>query len=144
MALEVDLSAMTFGLAGAVKDAIKARFQKVFNDNNAFVAAITVSKFKLKWVETQSKKDLHKQLLQLDDESDVQSNVETEANDYLNNAKTIENLQHYPNVRKLFLLHNTALPSSAPVKQLLSLGRLVLTSKRNRLTDDRCEKLLLM
>ena len=29
---------------------------------------------------------------QSDDESDVQSNVETEANDYLNNAKTIENL----------------------------------------------------
>ena len=56
VALKVDLSAMTVGLAGAVEDAIRARFQKVFNDNNAIIAAITVPKFKLKWVETQSKK----------------------------------------------------------------------------------------
>ena len=66
------------------------------------------------------------------------------ANDYLNNAKTIENLHHYPVVRRLFLLHNTALPSSAPIGRPFSLGGLVLTSKRNRLTDDRFEKLLLM
>ena len=175
VALKVDLSSMSIGLAGAVEDAIRACIQKVFNDNNAIIAAITVLKFKLKWIETQSKKDLYKQMFiqempshaagnqvtvgqekqaekktddfydfQSDDESDVQSNVKTEANDYLNNAKTIENLHHYPVVRRPFLLHNTALPSSAPVEWLFSLGGLVLTSKRNRLTDDRFEKLLLM
>ena len=173
--LKVDLSAMTVGIAGAVEDTIRARFHKVFNDNNAVIAAITVPKFKLKWVKTQSKKDLYKQMLiqemqshvasndvtvgqdkqaekkkddfyefQSDDKSDEQSNVETEANDYLINATTIENLQHYPVVRKLFFLYNTALPSSVPIEQLFSLGGLVLTSKRNRLTDDRFEKLLLM
>ena len=52
VALKVNLSAMTIGLAGAVEDAIRARFQKVFNDNNAIIAAITVPKFKLKWVKT--------------------------------------------------------------------------------------------
>ena len=61
--LKPDLSSMTVGLAGCVEDAIRTRFQKVFNDDNAIIAAITVPKFKLKWVETQSKKDLYKQML---------------------------------------------------------------------------------
>ena len=46
--LKPDLSLMTVGLAGCIKDAIRTRFQKVFNDNNAIIAAITVPKFKLK------------------------------------------------------------------------------------------------
>ena len=53
IALKVDLSSMTIDLAGAVEDAIRACF---FNDNNAIIAAITVPKLKLKWVETQRKK----------------------------------------------------------------------------------------
>jgi len=80
----------------------------------------------------------------LDDESDSQSIVEIEANNYLNNAKAIKSLHQYPVVKRPFLLHNTALPSSAPVEKHFSLDRLVLTSKRNWVTDDRFEKLLLM
>lgn len=178
VALRPDLSSMTIGLTGAVEDAIRDRFQKVFHDDKAIIAAITVPKFKLKWVEPQSKKDLYKRMFiqqmrsyaadnevvvvqesqdhstkkkkddfydfQSDDESESQSNVEIEANDYLNNAKTIESLHRYPVVKRLFLLHNTALPSSAPVERLFSLGGLVLTPKHNRLIDDRFEKLLLM
>ena len=178
VALRPDLSSMTIRLTGAVEDAIRDRFQKVFHDDKAIIAAITVPKFKLKWVEPQSKKDLYKQMFiqqmrsyaadnevvvvqesqdhstkkkkvdfydfKSDDESVSQSNVEIEANDYLNNAKTIESLHRYPVVKRLLLLHNTALPSSAPVERLFSLGGLVLTPKRNRLIDDRFEKLLLM
>ena len=70
--------------------------------------------------------------------------MEIEANDYLNNAKTIESLHRCPVVKRLFLLHNTALPSSAPVERLFSLGGLVLTPKCNRLINHRFEKLLLM
>ena len=54
--LKPDLSSMTVGLAGCIEDAIRTRLQKVFNDDDAIIAAITVPKFKLKWVETQSKK----------------------------------------------------------------------------------------
>ena len=39
---------------------------------------------------------------QSDDESESQSNVEIEANDYLNNAKTIESLHRYPVVKSFF------------------------------------------
>ena len=135
--LKSDLSSMTVGLAGCIEDAIRIRFQKVFNDDNVIIVAITVPKFKLKWVETQSQKDRYKQMLiqemrshaagndaivveemqaekkkddfydfQSDEESDSQGNVEeTEANDYLYNAKIIESLHQYPVVKRLFTPH---------------------------------------
>ena len=61
--LQPDVSSMIIGLAGAVEDAIRHCFQKVFKNGNATIAAITLSKFKFKWVEPQSKKDLYKQML---------------------------------------------------------------------------------
>ena len=77
----------------------------------------------------------------LDDEFTSESSVEIEANDYLTNASSIESLHSL--VKRLFLLYNTVLPSSAPVERLFSLG-LVLSSKRNRLVDGRFEQMLLM
>ena len=181
VALQADLSSMTIGLAGAVEDAIRHRFEKVLQNDDAILAAVTLPKFKLKWVKSQNKKSLYKQMLiqemrslaadnevtvvqdsqdqtaqstrnkkedfydfKSDDQSTSESGVEIEANGYLANAKNIENLHKYPLVKRLFLLYNTALPSSAPVKRLFSLGGLVLSSKRNRLVDGRFEKLLLM
>ena len=62
----------------------------------------------------------------------------------MNNAKTIECLHKNPVVKKIFILHNTALPSSVLVERLFRLDGLALTPKCNQLTDDRFEKLLLM
>ena len=73
--------------------------------------------------------------LKSDDESTFESDVEIEATEYLANARSIENLHKHPLVKKLFLLNNTALPSSAPVEGLFNLGGLVLSAKRNRLDD---------
>ena len=172
---------MTIGLAGAIEATIRHRFEKVFQNDDAILAAVTFPKFKLKWVEGQSKKDLYKQMLiqkirsivannevtivedsqtqaaqstrdkkddfydfKSDDESTPQCTVEVQASNYLAGAKCIQDLNKYPLVKQLFLVYNTALPSSAPVERLFSLGGLVLSSKCNRLVDVRFEKLLLM
>ena len=41
---------MTCGLVRAIEDAIRYRFEKVFQNDGAILAAITLPKFKLKWV----------------------------------------------------------------------------------------------
>ena len=148
---------------------------------SAIIAAVTLPKFKLRWVDNQIKKDQFKQVLiqeirlhanddvtetedpvqqpesqasnsqkehfyefDSDEDSTAENTIESEVNDYLSNAKQYECLKKYPKVKKLFLEYNTSIPSSAPVERLFSLGGLVLTPKRNRLTDARFEKMLLM
>jgi len=53
---------MTCGLAVAIEGAIRCCFEQVFQNDSAILAAI-MSPFKLKWVESQSTKNLHKQML---------------------------------------------------------------------------------
>ena len=59
-------------------------------------------------------------------------------------CREISSLDSYPIVKKIFLKINTVLPSSAPAERLFSLGGQVLTAKRNRLTDEHFEMLLLL
>ena len=53
-------------------------------------------------------------------------------------------LHRNPEVKILFLRYNTTLPSSAPVERLFSAGALVLTKRRNRLSDTLFESLVLL
>ena len=75
----------------------------------------------------------------LDDLDDLESEVA----EYFKNAKRLDCLDKYPKIRRLFLRYNVTIPSSAPVERLFSLGSLVLSSRRNRLTDQKFERLLL-
>jgi hypothetical protein len=59
--------------------------------------------------------------------------------------KKLESLIHkYPQIKALFLRFNTGLPSSAPVERLLSARPLILTARRNRLSDEFFKMLLIL
>uniref|UniRef100_A0A8C6LRB2 BED-type domain-containing protein n=1 Tax=Nothobranchius furzeri TaxID=105023 RepID=A0A8C6LRB2_NOTFU len=70
--------------------------------------------------------------------------AEKEVMDYLMSGYDLQILHKFQSIKTIFLKYNTPTPSSAPVERLFSLGGLVLTPKRNRLSDKRFEKLLLM
>jgi len=124
---------MTTGMAFSVEDAIKWRFEKVLDSKVAIISAITLQKFKLKWVELQATKGRYTQMLidemclyadtdceeredvdgsqkdntkkdfYLDEESTWCDSMELEAARYLSDAKTLEWLHKYPTIKKLFL-----------------------------------------
>lgn len=161
--------------------AIKTRFGPVLESHNALLAAVTLPKFKVRWLKEEQRRDALKTLLtrecrslpqrchQTQDEEDLCApqtstslnkseldffifeeedaappDCESEVFDYLKSGSEIEILNNFPNIKSLSVRYNTATPSSAPVERLFSLGSLVLTPRRNRLSDKRFEKLLLM
>ena len=56
----------------------------------------------------------------------------------------ISSLQRHPLVMKVFIQKNTGLPSSASVERLFSVGGQILTPRRNKLSDEHFEMLLLL
>jgi len=66
---------------------------------------------------------------------------------YLNDtSRDTKMLDNHPLVKSLFLHFNTNIPCSAPAERLFSspAGALILSKKRNKLTDKRFEQLLLL
>ncbi|KAL0175536.1 hypothetical protein M9458_027866, partial [Cirrhinus mrigala] len=149
---------------------------------DAVLAAVTLPKFKLRWLRSQDRKDKAKasllaecrklvldqdqqagsststpthhqsresaiddEFFSSEDEDDTSSTAESEVTDYFKSgAQEIDSLNGFALIKKISLRYNVATPSSAPVERLFSLGKLVITPKRNRLSDQKFEKLLVL
>ncbi|XP_070398294.1 uncharacterized protein [Nothobranchius furzeri] len=174
LALKDDLSKMTATLPDVIVKAIKTRFNAVLESQEGRLAAATCPKFKLRWLRDECSRVQVKELLITEcrttaaatadvpqdsqppaspDEMDFfdfeiqpreSFSAENEVTDYIRSGHELEILNQFPIVKKIYMKYNTPTPSSAPVERLFSLGGLVLSPKRNRLSDRRFEKLLLM
>ena len=69
------LSSMTAGFAFAIESSIKRRFSHIFDAKDAIIAALTLPKFKVKWVDSQEK-DSYKQMRMEELESDTDLSIE--------------------------------------------------------------------
>ena len=68
-------------MALSLEDTINRRFEKVVDSKNAIISAVTLRKFKLKWVESQAKKDHYTQMLINKMQLYAESNDSSEAED---------------------------------------------------------------
>uniref|UniRef100_A0A8C6Q9N9 HAT C-terminal dimerisation domain-containing protein n=1 Tax=Nothobranchius furzeri TaxID=105023 RepID=A0A8C6Q9N9_NOTFU len=174
LALKDDLSKMTATLPDVIVKAIKTRFNAVLESQEGRLAAATCPKFKLRWLRDECSRVQVKELLitecrttaaataEVPQDSQTPASpdkmdffdfeiqpresfsAENEVTDYIRSGHELEILNQFPKVKKIYMKYNTPTPSSAPVERLFSLGGLVLSPKRNRLSDRRFEKLLLM
>ncbi|KAF3840272.1 hypothetical protein F7725_018989 [Dissostichus mawsoni] len=151
------------GLPEAIVQAIKKRFASVLESNDAMLAAVTLPKFKLRWVRDQRKKEMVKGILAAECHKCVPGPEQQPARnpvspttppdsgsskdkeqDFFCFEDDDETFSKFHTIKAICLKQSAATPSSAPVERLFSLGSLVLSPKRNRLSDQRFEKLLLM
>lgn len=77
--------------------------------------------------------------------SSFENTIESEISRYLVDPRThYSMLNDFPHVREMFFKYNTTLSSSAPIERVFSQSKLILTPQRNRISNDRFEKTLLL
>lgn len=59
-------------------------------------------------------------------------------------SRNLDLLKSFPIIQDMFKRYNTVIPSSAPVERLFSSGGQIMTPRRNGLSDETFEKLLLL
>jgi len=160
-------------LADALLEGLQQRFGHLEQRQDLLQASVSHPQFKLRWLNTESAKMTGKAALleamqsvsasggaadtnhvnakEADDffcfyDTNVASNsVSAELDMYINDTShDIDSLHRFPLVKKVFIAKNTALPSSAPVERLFSIGGQILTPRRNGLSDEHFEELLML
>ncbi|XP_070166006.1 uncharacterized protein [Polyergus mexicanus] len=156
-------------LVEAIQQGLNKRFLTIFETKELIIAACLHPKFKLNWLTGEKRKRAENYLEDLlgirstensskagksDDHDDFfifeQKTVQNESEQeelqrfLKSNNCNIEMLNDYPKLKKLFIKYNTALPSSASVERMFSIGGSVLTPQRGHLNDDTMEQQILL
>ena len=159
-------------LVDALLKGIAKRFDNLLQREELILASIVHPQFRLRWMESEEQKLRGKALLldamqkvnepayesseasasnsedsffNFKESAPVIISVSSQMDMYLaDTSREISSLNSYPIVKKIFLKTNTAVPSSAPVERLFSLGGQVLTARRNRISDEHFNMLLLL
>lgn len=64
---------------------------------------------------------------------------------YLTDSDNNLNCLHkYPSIKKVFIHHNTCIPSSAPVERLFSFGGMIMRPHRRKISDELFEKIVIL
>jgi len=147
-----------------------SRFSALFEKEELIIASCLHPKFKLNWINGEERK-LAKNYLEdllgirstesspnlsekLDDRDDffafdqqvkkVESTQEELYRFLKSDNCSINMLNDYTAIKKLFIKYNTALPSSASVERIFSVGGSVITPQRGHLHDDIIEYQILL
>jgi hypothetical protein len=160
-------------LADAVIAGITKRFGHLEDSDDLILASVSHPKFKLRWIQADAARVRTKYLLlqamqakaaAADSNAAVAPSSgdsmsffcfydSTPGNDGVqheldlllsDSARDICTLHRYPHAKEVFVSKNTSLPSSSPVERLFSIGGQIFTPRRNCLTDEHFEMLLLL
>ncbi|XP_045031322.1 uncharacterized protein LOC116924993 [Daphnia magna] len=146
---------------------IERRFKPLVERDSLMIATTVHPRFKLNWIAKENEMlarkvrilieaglenlDLHGDTAHcenMEDPLQMPSRATSIMNELdlflVDNDRSLSSLNKYPRIKDLFLRYNTGLPSSAPVERLFSAGPLVLTIRRNRLSDELFETLLIL
>lgn len=75
----------------------------------------------------------------------VESECESEVARFLSDEHTeVEILNNYPTIREIYFKFNTTLSSSGAVERLFSQSLMIFTPRRNRISDEKFEKILML
>ncbi|KAI4820232.1 hypothetical protein KUCAC02_028216 [Chaenocephalus aceratus] len=135
LALQNGLSRMTANLPGVIVQAIKTRFAPVLESSEALLAALTFLKFKCRTLPRDEKPAENKN-------REVAVHSSANENDFFSFDEEEEDAMSISADSEV--LEYMRPGSDAPVERMFSLRGIVLTPRRNRLSDKRFERLLLM
>lgn len=156
-------------LVTAIQQGLNQRFCTTFEKKELIIASCLHPKFKMNWLGGEKRKAAESYLEDIlgirSNENSPNSNKNDDYDDFFifhRQSTTPESgeeelqqflksqrsdlilLQDFPKLKKLFIKFNTALPSSASVERLFSIGNSVLSPFRGRLNDDLMEYQLLL
>ncbi|KAK1888644.1 putative AC9 transposase [Dissostichus eleginoides] len=150
LALQTGLSRMTAGLPDAIVTAIKRRFAPVLDSRDALLAAVTLPKFKVRWLTEEERREAARALLTTKCRSAPggvepgASHQESAASYSTSSEKDFFAFDEMEGDPASLNSETEVIDYFKSVERLFSLGSLVLTPRRNRLSDKLFERLLLM